>query len=197
MRISASRASYGSAALLLVTLLLHTLLIAAQPVAASAGQTHIYLPIAMTGTTTHAAVSVAQQVVDLTNQERSRNGCPALTISSKLSDAADAHSRDMALNDLFRHTGSDGSSMVDRANRVQYSWTRLAENIAAGQTTAEDVVAAWMASPGHRANILNCDLHEIGVGFYDQPDDQANVRDDSGGIGGPYHYYWTQDFGTS
>ena len=52
------------------------------------------------------------------------------------------------------------------------------------------------SSPGHRANILNCDLRELGVGYYVQLDDQSNVRLDDGQLGGPYRYYWTQDFGS-
>jgi uncharacterized protein YkwD len=102
----------------------------------------------------------------------------------------------MALNNLFSHTGSDGSTLGDRAVRAGYSYQNLAENIAAGIPTAQAVVTNWMTSASHRANILNCDLRQIGVGFYDQPDDQADVRDDTGALGGPYRYYWTQDFGT-
>jgi uncharacterized protein YkwD len=53
-----------------------------------------------------------------------------------------------------------------------------------------------MGSDAHKKNILNCALREIGVGYYYQPDDQGNVSDDQGNPGGPYRYYWTQDFGT-
>ena len=52
-----------------------------------------------------------------------------------------------------------------------------------------------MTSPGHRANILNCSFREIGVGYYEQLDDQSNVRLDNGQLGGPFRHYWTQEFG--
>ena len=86
--------------------------------------------------------------------------------------------------------------MVSRVVATGYGYSQLAENLAAGPTTAEGVVASWMNSPGHRANILNCGLRELGVGYYVQLDDQSNVRLDNGHLGGPYRYYWTQDFGS-
>jgi uncharacterized protein YkwD len=153
----------------------------------------VYLPLlARTAT----VVSIEQRIVDLTNQQRRQQGCTvALVLSPQLSAAASAHSRDMALHDLFSHTGSDGSTMISRAVAAGYSYSRLAENLSAGQSTPEEVVAGWMNSPGHRSNMLNCALREIGVGYYEQPDDQSNVRLDSGEISGPYRHYWTQDFG--
>jgi uncharacterized protein YkwD len=135
-------------------------------------------------------------VADLTNQQRQQHGCAvALVLSPQLTAAATAHSQDMALQDRFGHIGSDGSTMVSRIVATGYSYSLLAENVAAGQATAEDVVAGWMNSPGHRANILNCNLRDLGVGYYAQFNDQSNVQLDSGQIGGPYRYYWTQDFG--
>ena len=144
-----------------------------------------------------AQPSVEQQVVDLTNEQRQQHGCTtALVLSAQLIAAASAHSQDMALHDLFSHTGSDGSTMVRRVVATGYNYSQLAENLAAGPITAEDVVAGWMSSPGHRANILNCNLRELGVGYYAQMDDQSNVRLDNGQLGGPFRYYWTQDFGS-
>jgi uncharacterized protein YkwD len=62
-----------------------------------------------------------------------------------------------------------------------YRFHRAAENIAAGQPSPAAVVAAWMGSSGHRANIVDCRLTELGVGV---------------AVGGSYRVYWTQDFGT-
>ncbi|HNP73860.1 MAG TPA: CAP domain-containing protein [Kouleothrix sp.] len=153
-----------------------------------------YLPLASAQL---QAGSIEQQVVDLVNQERRRNGCNAnLAISPKLSAAANRHSADMALHDIFSHTGSDKSTLATRARDAGYTYTQLAENIAAGYKTPQDAVNAWIKSPGHHANMLNCSLRETGIGYYYQASDQANVRDDAGNIGGPYFYYWTQDFGT-
>ncbi len=117
-----------------------------------------------------------QEVIRLTNEERSAGGCGPLTNNAKLHSAALGHSVDMAENDYFSHTSQDGSSMVDRVERQGYGWRSLAENIAAGHRSPSAVVDGWMNSSGHRANILNCDLTEIGVGFHS--------------------YYWTQNFGT-
>jgi uncharacterized protein YkwD len=151
----------------------------------------IYLPQIAT-----AAPTFAQQVATLINQQRISNGCQALNLSPQLSAAAQAHSQDMALNDFVSHTGSDGSSIGQRLTRAGYDWRMAAENIAAGQSTPEAVVDAWMSSSGHRANILNCGLRDIGVGYYYQPDDQPNVRLSSGQTSGPFRFYWTQDFGS-
>lgn len=110
----------------------------------------------------------AQQVLNLTNAERSKAGCPALTLNSKLSAAAQGHSQDMATNDYFDHTGKDGSSPWDRAHAAGYP-NPSGENIALGYQTPQEVMAAWMASTGHRENILNCDSHEMGLGYVDDP----------------------------
>lgn len=178
---------------LLLTILL-TCLSGAMPTStrAASNNVRVYLPLLISA----AQPSVDQQVIDLVNQQRQQHGCAALTRSAQLSSAATAHSQDMALHDLFSHTGSDGSTMVSRAVAAGYNYSMLAENLAAGAATAEEVVAGWMNSPGHRANILNCDLRELGVGYYVQMDDQSNVRLDNGQISGPYRYYWTQDFGS-
>ena len=159
---------------------------------AASSDFRVYLPL-LTRTT---QPSIAEQVIYLANQQRQQHGCAALVLSAQLTAAASAHSQDMALHDLFSHTGSNGSTMVSRALATGYSYSLLAENLAAGASTAEAVMTGWMSSAGHRANILNCDLHELGVGFFVQPDDQSNVRLDNGHLGGPYRYYWTQDFGS-
>jgi uncharacterized protein YkwD len=164
----------------------------AQPAAqATGGDRSIYLPlIAITRPTT------AQQVVDLINHERTSHGCQPFNVSPQLSAAAQAHSQDMALNDFVGHAGSDGASLGERLTRAGYSWRMAAENIAAGQPTPEAVVASWMSSGSHRANILNCALRDIGIGYYYQPDDRPNVRLTNGSTSGPFRSYWTQDFGS-
>ena len=158
--------------------------------ATSAGST-VYLPLIA-----NPPPTFAEQVVTLTNAQRVGNGCQPFNLSPQISAAAQAHSQDMALNDFISHTGSDGSSFGQRLTRAGYSWSLAAENIAAGQSTPAAIVAAWMGSPSHRANILNCALHDIGVGYYYQADDQANVRLSNGKTGGPFRHYWTQDFGS-
>ena len=147
--------------------------------------------------TTATPAEIAAQAVYLTNQERAGRGLMPLKAAASLTVAALGHSQDMAENDFFSHTSSDGGTLVNRYIANNYiNWTGGAENIAAGFSTAEAVVVAWMNSAGHRNNILNPSLREIGVGFVDQPTDQPNVRLPDGSLGGPYFYYWTQDFGS-
>ena len=135
--------------------------IAAQPSSPSDGPFRVYLP-----SITTAAPSATQEVVALVNQERAAAGCPALGISAELTAAAQGHSEDMAINNIFGHSGSNGSSPWDRMDAAGYP-AGAAENVAAGQTTAEAVMESWMRSPGHRGNILNCSLTAIGVGLED------------------------------
>ncbi|MBD1859810.1 CAP domain-containing protein [Leptolyngbya sp. FACHB-1624] len=118
-----------------------------------------------------------QQVFDLTNQQRAQFGLAPLSLNLTLNDVAEKHSQDMAGNNYFSHQGRDGSQPWDRMRAEGYNYSRAAENIAFGQPTAQDVVTAWMNSPGHRQNILDPNLQEIGVGYYDG--------------------YWTQNFGTA
>ncbi|HYY10161.1 MAG TPA: CAP domain-containing protein [Kineosporiaceae bacterium] len=118
----------------------------------------------------------------LVNAARATAGCRALTSNATLVGVARAHSRDMGEHGYFSHDSQDGRSPFDRMRAAGYRGTLMGENIAAGQPTAAAVMDAWMKSPGHRANILNCGFSEIGVGV-------ATVA------GSPMRVYWTQDFG--
>ncbi|CAL9539644.1 hypothetical protein SUDANB176_04219 [Streptomyces sp. enrichment culture] len=110
-----------------------------------------------------AAGGPAAQVLSITNSERSKAGCGPVTLDDRLARAAQLHSEDMSANDYFSHTGKNGSSFADRAE-AQGHPSPGAENIARGQNSAASVMQAWMNSPGHRANILNCSLKTLGVG---------------------------------
>ncbi|MCZ0204655.1 CAP domain-containing protein [Streptomyces sp. UMAF16] len=125
------------------------------------------------------ASGVGAEILRLVNAERNKAGCRPLTLDPALTKAAQDHSADMAAHQNMSHTGSDGSDPGLRITRAGYTWSSYGENVAYGYTTAEQVMAGWMASPGHRANILNCGFQEIGVGLA-QPGS-----------------YWTQDFGTA
>jgi uncharacterized protein YkwD len=137
---------------------------------------------------TKGGQSFVGQVVELTNQFRAQNGLAPLTLNSKLSEAAQTHSQNMATQDFFSHTGKDGSSAGDRVSSTGYDWRTVAENIAAGQRTPTEVVNSWINSPGHRANILNTTIREIGVGYFFLVEDTGTTN---------YNAYWTQDFGKS
>ncbi|WAL59718.1 CAP domain-containing protein [Thermocoleostomius sinensis] len=136
---------------------------------------------------TQTSNSFIQAVLDLTNLQRRQAGLQPLRLNDKLAVAAQFHSTDMARNDFFSHTGSNGSSVFDRVTSAGYNYALAAENIAAGYATPHAVVKAWMNSPGHRANILYPGLREIGIGFYFMDIDPGTTT---------YRYYWTQNFGT-
>jgi uncharacterized protein YkwD len=112
-----------------------------------------------------AGDSEIQRFVDLVDAYRQSVNCPSLTWSSALAGVAQEHSNDMVDRSYFSHTDPDGQSPGDRLNASGVSWSAWAENIAAGQPTAEAVLEAWLGSPGHRANIENCSLTQHGVGL--------------------------------
>ncbi|MFJ7065161.1 CAP domain-containing protein [Streptomyces sp. NPDC101115] len=118
------------------------------------------------------------EVVRLVNLERAKAGCVAVRSDAELAALAGAFSADMAARNFFDHTDPDGDSPWTRAQR-EGVMNLGGENIARGQVDAAAVMKSWMASDGHRANILNCDYKTLGVGVH--------FAD-----GGPW---WTQDFG--
>jgi uncharacterized protein YkwD len=127
-----------------------------------------------------APTPLSASVIDLVNAERAARRLPVMVWDQRLELAAQRHSDDQAAMGRMSHTGSDGSSLVERLVRVGFSWRAAAENVAAGPTSPESVMAAWMSSPGHRANILSTNTR-IGVGF---------------AVGADGRTYWTQVFAT-
>ena len=123
--------------------------------------------------------AVEQEELRLTNAARASAGLGALACDEALTRAARLHSQDMCDQGYFSHTSLDGRTFRNRIDAQGVSWSTIGENIARGQRTAADVHAAWMASTGHRANILNGAFGRIGIGYVECPGS------------GPY---WTQDF---
>lgn len=121
------------------------------------------------------------ELLQLTNAERQKVGAPPLKMNDKLTQAAQRHTTDMASNNFLSHTGSDGSTMQSRVQATGYLYRALGENVAAGQSTPAAVLKSWMMSSGHRANILNPNYTEIGLGY------AMNASS-------KYTHYWTQDF---
>lgn len=125
-----------------------------------------------------AEAQAEAEVLKLVNEERAKVGCSAVAANSALGTLAEKFSDAMAAQDFFDHTDPSGNTPWDRAAAAGI--TDLGgENIARGQTDAAAVMDAWMNSPGHKANILNCDFKTLGVGVHF-------------GAGGPW---WTQNFG--
>ena len=131
--------------------------------------------------TTAGAADLIADVVTLTNQHRGRHGLTPLVLEQRLAAAAQAHTDHMVAGDFFAHESPDGRTVADRVTAAGYRYSVVAENIAAGQRTPDEVVEGWMHSPGHRANILNPAVRQIGVGL--------NHRGRLGTV-------WTQVFGS-
>ncbi len=113
--------------------------------------------------------STAESLRAATNSARFRANLPALTSDPGLERAARAYAERLARGELFQHQGGDGSTLVTRAESAGYhGWLVLGENLAMGQgaPAADEVVAAWLASPGHRANLLSDEARETGAGCY-------------------------------
>ena len=130
-----------------------------------------------------SAENFQQQILSLVNTERSKAGLQPMTLNSQLNQAAQNHTNDMISKGYFDHVSPSGSTMEMRVNAVGYRYSTIGENIAAGDSTAAGTMTQWMNSPGHRANILNPEYKELGVG-YGPSNDQ-------------YGHYWTQVFGTA
>ena len=130
----------------------------------------------------------------LVNRERARHGEPPLHWNERLVRAAQAHTESMAFGDYFEHVGPRGETPLMRMRRTGYIYSshigfEVGENIAWGSLwlgTPRAVVASWMRSPGHRANILDARYRDTGIGI--SPHTAGLSHGQSGGI-------YTQDFG--
>jgi len=128
--------------------------------------------------TVSAEAAAEAAVLKLVNEQRAIVGCSPVAANSALTELAENFSTQMATENFFDHTDPSGATPWDRAEKLGI--TNLGgENIARGQADAAAVMDAWMNSPGHKANILNCDFKTLGVGVHF-------------GTDGPW---WTQDFG--
>jgi hypothetical protein len=135
--------------------------------------------------------NAGREIVRLTNAARAHvrtcgdrrfRAAPPLQWNDRLGAAALAHSRDMATHNYFAHSGRDRRTVGDRAVREKYSWNRIGENIATGQSSPKEVVASWLASPEHCANIMEPAFAEMGAAYFVNPKSDTVI-------------YWTQVFG--
>lgn len=124
-----------------------------------------------TQTITPSVQSVASEgafsignIVEATNDERIAAGLSPLSINVKLNASAKIKTDDMIARQYFEHTSPSGEGVSDLGTKVGYDYVVIGENLALGDfKSADDLLDAWMKSPGHRANILNMNYHEIGV----------------------------------
>lgn len=123
--------------------------------------------------------NVETEVLNLVNQERQRAGLQPLQMDWELARVARTKSEDMATKNYFSHQSPTYGSPFDMMKHFGIQYKSAGENIASGQRTANEVMASWMKSQGHRENILKPDYQYIGVGYYQ---------------GGQYGHMWTQQF---
>lgn len=155
-----------------------------------------FLPVLLFACAAHASPSdvpeAGQALLDGVNQARAAgrmcggqlySPAPALRWNAQLAAAASAQSSDMASRRKLDHAGSDGSTVVERSRRAGYNWTRIGENIAYGQWSPQEVLATWLASPAHCANIMNGEFTEMGAAF-------SRTAEGSAGV-----LFWVQVFG--
>ncbi len=137
-------------------------------------------------------VAFEEQVLTLVNQLRAagttcggtaKPPVPPLAMDPHLREAARCHSLDLGTNNYFSHDSQDGRNPFDRMIAAGYTpWSFLGENIAAGQPTPADAVAAWKGSTGHCNNMMDGGFADTGIGY-------AFVQSAN------FDHYWTQDFG--
>jgi uncharacterized YkwD family protein/spore coat assembly protein SafA len=123
-----------------------------------------------------ATKGVEQQVLQLVNVERGKQGLKPLQMDWELQRVARTKSQDMKAKGYFSHQSPTYGSPFDMMKQFGISYRTAGENIAQGQRTPQEVMNSWMNSSGHRANILKADFTHIGVGY------EANG------------HYWTQMF---
>lgn len=132
--------------------------------------------------------SYRQQILDLVNAARRKEGLSELTMTNtQLSEAAQTRAKEIALKYYPAHYRPDGTKCFTVLGEVgltaKTDYQYAGENIASGWVSPVLVMQAWMNSPGHRANILNPNYTQIGIGYY------FDINSPSGAT-----FYWTQMF---
>ena len=139
------------------------------------------------GATEVTGARAAQQIVAITNRERAKAGVPPLQLDRHCVSAITGHVADMARGDFMSHEGSDGRSANERYRRYNPAGRGAGENVAYNTTgSAESFMQQWLASSGHRENILRSSYRGIGVA--------VRASCSSGTGGGRCRYYAGQCF---
>ena len=128
--------------------------------------------------TTAASVVDTFTLVERINADRAQLHLPPLVAEARLSQAAQAHSEDMAGNDFVSHTGSDGRGYWQRVTATGYQGQMIGEVITAGQGSPEEAFNAWLRSDAHHTILLTPELTHLGVGHAERQ-------------GTRYGHYWT------
>lgn len=124
------------------------------------------------------------RMLDAVNALRGASGQPQVSLDSQLNAAAATHSRDMSVQNRPWHFGSDGSSPIDRVQRVGFNGTLVGENISETYETELETLGAWMEQPDTRRVILSPDADKIGFSWYQESTGKiwwTMIMGDSGG----------------
>jgi uncharacterized protein YkwD len=105
----------------------------------------------------------AERAREMINAYRKEKGLRPLRLQPALTEAARAHSQDLAKWDRISHFGSDGSNPWDRVKRTGYNAKLAAENVGTGQVSFDEVMKGWRASPGHNKNLLLPEAEHMGI----------------------------------
>lgn len=134
-------------------------------------------PVAVAHASTGNISAAEQQAVALMNADRSAQGLPALAVDSRLTNLGEKYAQDMIKRKFFSHTNPEGQSPFDRMKQAGISYSYAGENIAINQSVPA-AETAFMNSPDHRANILNTNYSNTGIGVaYDKSGDVYVVQE--------------------
>ncbi|MET1032925.1 MAG: CAP domain-containing protein [Candidatus Saccharimonadales bacterium] len=126
------------------------------------------------GVLSYATSMSPSALLQETNIQRGSNDRAALSLSNKLSQAAQQKANDMVARNYWSHTSPEGTQPWQVISSVGYSYTTAGENLAYGFDTSAGAMAGWMNSPGHKANVLNVNYTEVGFGIANSPDFQGD-----------------------
>jgi uncharacterized protein YkwD len=149
---------------------------------ASVAHTATVCANAQTPSTASTPAAMKTAVLCLVNQQRTSRGLQALSGNAKLGQSAQGWTNTMVATQNFWH----GTNFAQRLSAVGFDWMYAGENIATGYGTPAQVVAGWMASPGHCRNILDPQYTSVGTGLVTQAISGFSTQPST----------WTQDFGT-
>lgn len=121
-------------------------------------------PVTTAATAAGPAMQQEAQLISLINMERTKRGLVALQYNPALSKAAQLHANDLVARNYFSHKGKNGSSVGDRVRAQGYAFCVVSENLSGGYPTVQKAMEGWMESKGHRANILNAQVRDVGIG---------------------------------
>ncbi|MGX8910276.1 CAP domain-containing protein [Streptomyces netropsis] len=109
-------------------------------------------------------VELRRMVLELANTERRQHGCSPLRADPQLRRSAQSHADDMAIRNYYDHNTPEGAGPGSRMRAAGYQWSGWAENLLRGSFNPASTVGGWMASQGHRRNLLNCAWTDTGIG---------------------------------